>query len=323
VDDAGADITAGGGCTSLGSDSGECMANVWGLLFVRVDLGEGDDALEPTATSALRVDGGPGNDRLLGGTWFDELNGGGGTDELRGNGNDDVLSDGDGEAGGTPDGDLLDGGPGDKDWVSYETRELPVIVDLADSARDGGRGEGDTLIGIENVRGGSGDDRLTGDAGPNWFDDEGGTNVLRGRGGDDVFRAARAGRTDCGSGDDEVRGVTSRMVLARDCERLVDTAQFIEVTPYPRRTRTGLAFDFEADGEDPPIGTMAVREAVDRRRVLARGPIRWTHPGATARLRLTPAGRRILSRRRVRATVRVLGVERKLAWGIVLARRDP
>jgi hypothetical protein len=322
VNDTGAAIAVGLGCDSRGSDSAECVATSgFGLLFVRVDLGTGDDVLQPTATSALRVDGGPGDDRLLGGTWYDELNGGGGTDELRGNAGDDVLSDGDDDRGETPDGDLLDGGPGAGDWVSYETRKLPVTVDLEHSAPDGGRGE-DTLIAIENVHGGSGDDRLSGNSGPNWFDDEGGTNVLRGRGGDDLFRAARAGRVDCGRGDDEVRGATERVVLARNCERLVDPGQFLEVNPYPRLTRTGLAFDFPP-GEDPPTGSMTVRESMGERRVVARGPIRWTNLGAAARLRLTADGRRILRGGRVRATVRVLAGERKLAWGIVLGRRHP
>jgi hypothetical protein len=61
------------------------------------------------------------------------------------------------DSGQTPDGDLLAGGAGNGDWISYEPRELPVMVDLADPALGGQRGEDDTLRGIENVHGGSGD----------------------------------------------------------------------------------------------------------------------------------------------------------------------
>jgi hypothetical protein len=320
VEDHGAGVIAGAGCTSLGSTSAECIGNVWGLLFVRVELGDGDDLLRFTAASALKVEGGPGDDTMSGGASFDRIDGGGGRDELHGNGGDDVLADGDG-AGRAVDADVLDGGSGGGDWASYESRTRAVTVDLSDSAPDGGRGEGDTLTGIENVHGGSGDDRLIGDAGGNRFDDRGGTNLFRGRGGDDVFRGARAGIVDCGRGDDEVRGVTRRAVLGRDCELLVDREQFIEVTPFPRRTRSGYAFAFPSTGEDPPIGSMAITEAFGPRRTLARGPIRWRHPGATAQLRPTAAGRRVLTNRRVRATVRVLGQQQTLAWGIVLPRR--
>jgi hypothetical protein len=45
VEDHGAGVIAGAGCTSLGSTSAECIGNVWGLLFVRVELGDGDDLL--------------------------------------------------------------------------------------------------------------------------------------------------------------------------------------------------------------------------------------------------------------------------------------
>jgi hypothetical protein len=57
---------------------------------------------------------------------------------------------------------VLAGGPG-TDWVSYEDRTAPLTINLADPGPDAG----DTLLGIENVHGGRGDDRLSGDDGPN------------------------------------------------------------------------------------------------------------------------------------------------------------
>jgi hypothetical protein len=322
VHDAGAAITAGAGCTSLTANNAECIGNVWGLLFVRVDLGDGDDVLRPTATRALKVHGGLGDDRLLGGASVDELDGGGGMDELHGNGGSDLLEDGDGVAMQPLDADVLDGGAGGGDWVSYEHRTVSVAVDLADRRSDGSVGEGDVLTGIENVHGGLGDDRLVGDAGDNWFMDAGGRNQIRGRAGEDFVRGARAGSVNCGPGDDQVRGATKRVVLTRNCELLVDPADFIEVTPFPRLIADGLAFDFPPQGEDPPIGSMVVTEARGQRRRIARGAIRWTHPGATARLRLTAVGRGLLGHMRVRATVRVLGGDRALSWSIVLPRRQ-
>jgi Ca2+-binding RTX toxin-like protein len=314
IQDGGAAITAGEGCVSLDSRTADCMPS---LSVLRLVLGDGDDLLLSTIPTAVRVDGGVGNDRVRGSTGFDVLDGGGGVDELHGEGGDDVLSDGD--SGQAPDADLLAGGAGDGDWVSYETRERPVTVDLADPAPGGQRGEGDALQGFENLHGGSGDDLLSGDAGPNSFDDEGGINVFRGRGGDDVFRGARAGLVRCGTGRDQVHGVTRRVQLTPSCERLSDRDRFFEVTPYPRANRRGLTFDIFTDGEDPPLGAMTIREATGGRRLLARGRIRWTHPDATARLRLTTAGRLAVTRRRVHAIVRLSGAERKLAWGIVLA----
>jgi Ca2+-binding RTX toxin-like protein len=97
------------------------------LSVFRIILGDGDDVLQPTISSALRAKGGPGQDRLHGSTRFDVLDGGGERDELRGDGGDDLLRDGD--SGRAPDGDLLDGGAGNADWVSYVggAPQLPTV----------------------------------------------------------------------------------------------------------------------------------------------------------------------------------------------------
>ena len=73
--------------------------------------------------------------------------------------------------------DTIDGGAGN-DWVEYNQALVGVHVDLAQGkAFDDGQGvgdaaqadavESDTLIGIENVLGGDGNDRIVGDAGDN------------------------------------------------------------------------------------------------------------------------------------------------------------
>jgi Ca2+-binding RTX toxin-like protein len=63
-----------------------------GLGVVEVDAGSGRDLVDGSATDAtLRVDGGSGNDTLLGGAGDDCLDGGNGRDLIRGGDGDDRL----------------------------------------------------------------------------------------------------------------------------------------------------------------------------------------------------------------------------------------
>jgi len=112
--------------------------------------------------------------------------------------------------------DTIDGGPG-VDWVEYDQAMQGVVVDLsAGRATDDGQGVGDapqteaaeqdTLIGIENVLGGYGNDRITGDATANVLEGGAGNDTLTGGAGNDtfVFRRASDGRdsiTDFAAGD--------------------------------------------------------------------------------------------------------------------------
>jgi Ca2+-binding RTX toxin-like protein len=109
---------------------------------VRVVGGAGDDAVSvfeagiggfPAATpERIVLDGGPGNDALIGGDAGETLDGGAGADRLTGRGGNDALDGGDGN-------DTLGG---DSDSQYNET----------------------TNGGDDVLRGGPGDDRLTGDA---------------------------------------------------------------------------------------------------------------------------------------------------------------
>jgi hypothetical protein len=325
IGDPGATITAGRGCVSIDAHAAVCVATSGSMYDLRARLGDGDDVLRPAGFVQMTADGGPGDDQLFGGTWDDRLTGGGGLDELRGGEGDDVLRDGDGDN--NAHADVLDGGGG-FDWAGYELRARPVAVDLADPAPDGAAGEGDTLLGIEAVHGGSGDDRLAGDAGGNAFDDEGGRNELWGRGGDDEFRGAASGPVDCGGGDDSVRGVTRRVRLARDCELVVRAAgdEDFWVTAQPRLTATGMFMRMYCPGLDgeplPCAGSATVRDGSGRRRVLARGPVPRGAFRRIVHLRLTAAGRALLERSAVEATIQLRGSGLPdIAWGVVLARR--
>ncbi len=81
--------------------------------------------------------------------------------------------------------------------MTYRSRSTPVRVDLRRTdASQGAAGERDTLVRVENVQGGSGDDQLTGDAQNNFMlggegDDglsgETGRDQLFGEAGSDVL----------------------------------------------------------------------------------------------------------------------------------------
>ncbi len=112
-------------------------------------------------------------------------------DTLVGDDNANVLS-------GLADADLLSGGGGVNDWVSYETSPAAVMVSLADTQSGpdgqpilataigtGGDAEGDRVQSdIENIMGSVHDDTLTGNAADNSLVGLSGADLLAGGGGD-------------------------------------------------------------------------------------------------------------------------------------------
>jgi peptidoglycan/xylan/chitin deacetylase (PgdA/CDA1 family) len=142
-----------------------------------------------TLISIENLMGGSGNDYLTGnasnnvlagGSGDDTLDGGAGNDSLVGGVGNDILIGGAGR-------DTLDGGTG-TDTASYATTAGNVTVSLAITGAQvtGGAGT-DTLIAIENLTGGSGNDTLTGDAGNNVLDGGSGNDLLTGGAGDDTL----------------------------------------------------------------------------------------------------------------------------------------
>src|SRR5262249_59061913 len=81
------------------------------------------------------------------------------SDILLGGSGDDALQ---GRAGD----DFLDGGNG-SDTAGYALDTLGVIVDLVAGTASGAEAGNDTLVSIENVEGGLGNDIIRGDAGAN------------------------------------------------------------------------------------------------------------------------------------------------------------
>jgi Ca2+-binding RTX toxin-like protein len=133
-------------------------------------------------------------DLLSGGDGNDVLDGSNGNDILRGGAGADVLTGGGGA-------DNLDGGIG-TDTASFASISTSVVANLlAGTATTGGAT--DTLVSIENVIGGSGNDVLSGDAGANLLDGQAGNDNLFGGDGDDVLvGGAGTDAFDGGSGSD-------------------------------------------------------------------------------------------------------------------------
>jgi Ca2+-binding RTX toxin-like protein len=139
-----------------------------------------NDSITASAT------GSDGNNVFSGGAGNDSLSGGAGDDHLNGDAGNDILIGGVGA-------DHLDGGEG-VDTASYAASTVTVTVNLATGTGSGGDAQGDTLVSIENVTGGQGNDTLLGNSA---------INTLIGGNGDDVLRgAAGADHLDGGAGFD-------------------------------------------------------------------------------------------------------------------------
>lgn len=145
----------------------------------------GSGALEAGYTGSARdawggIDMFSGVSGVSGSNFNDVIIGGDGNDWLDGRGGSDVI----------------DGGAG-SDWADYRLALGRVSVDLSQGkALDDGQGidkaapdavvEMDTLVSIENVRGGGVGDRLIGSAVDNQFDGGGGDDTISGGAGNDV-----------------------------------------------------------------------------------------------------------------------------------------
>jgi Ca2+-binding RTX toxin-like protein len=168
----GADGLSGGAGHDV-LDYSDATRSVQVTLDGRNDDGpaEGDNA----APDFEVVRGGIGDDNLTGSDGSETLEGGDGDDDLTGGGGPDALV----------------GGPGE-DLAAYAERSAPVAVDLAAGNAD----DGDALVGIEKVLGGSADDTLLGDAQD---------NVLLGGAGNDRLAGAEGGDLVIGSAGDDTQ----------------------------------------------------------------------------------------------------------------------
>nr|WP_290429085.1 hypothetical protein [Caenimonas aquaedulcis] len=131
-----------------------------------------------------------GGDSITGSAFPEALNGLAGDDSLSGGDGDDTLTGGAGN-------DTLNGGAG-SDTAAYTDAMVAVRVNLASAVAQNTAGAGvDTLVSIENVFGGQGNDTLTGN---------GEANRLEGGAGDDSI--------DGGAGIDSLYGGSGNDMLA-------------------------------------------------------------------------------------------------------------
>ncbi|HLO76329.1 MAG TPA: calcium-binding protein [Magnetospirillum sp.] len=148
------------------------------------------------------------SNHIAGNVGANTLSGGGGNDFLAGDLGNDILIGGFGN-------DRLDGGSG-ADTASYADMSAAVRVSLAVTSAQNTNGAGtDTLIGIENLVGGNGNDVLTGNTRANVLTGGAGHDTLTGSTGADVFRYG----TSAEGGDiirDFVRGTDKLQFVSRN-----------------------------------------------------------------------------------------------------------
>jgi len=157
---------------------------------------------------------GTGNANLGGGDFADYLAGGAGSDHLVGNGGNDLL---DGGAGSN----LLDGGAG------IDTARFSLVGDAVVNLDQGyglqwdvDRWAVSTLVAVENLTGGSGDDRFTGNSAANVLTGGVGDDTLDGGLGNDILTGGLNNDTLIGGGGidtasyaDAASGVTVRLAI--------------------------------------------------------------------------------------------------------------
>lgn len=188
--EAGNDIIFGeeGRDTLLGGSGNDYLSGGEGNDVL--DGGSDDDILYGDAGDDILI-GGDGNDDLYGGTGNDILIGGSGRDTADGGEGDDVfrVAVGDGD-------DSFRGGGG-IDTYDASVAQRAVAVDLSAGTASGQEIGNDSLIDVENVIMGSGDDDVIGDGASNVIVTGAGNDVVDDGAGNDVV--------DTGAGNDTIK----------------------------------------------------------------------------------------------------------------------
>ncbi|CAN5515985.1 hypothetical protein BH09PLA1_BH09PLA1_12930 [soil metagenome] len=170
---------------------------------------------------------------IVGGEGNDTLRGGGGSDSLSGGDGDDVLD-------GGRRGDVLSGGAG-RDTLDYRKRSEDLVVIQDDLQNDGAAGEGDNVSGdIEDIRGGSGNDRFVGNGKSNRFYGYAGNDTLQGEKGNDTLVG--------GDGDDSIIGNGGNDLMIGEAGS--DTFSADAVADGNDTVKGDLADDNPASGDD-------------------------------------------------------------------------
>ncbi|MFM9964619.1 MAG: beta strand repeat-containing protein [Planctomycetaceae bacterium] len=171
------------------------------LLSIRVDGGNGDDTILGSPTYGDSLLGGDGADNLNGQGGNDTLDGGNGRDSITGGDNDDSLIGGDGS-------DTVSGGMGN-DIISGGNHADSIMGgDGADNI-DAGQSNDTVLGGNDNdtINGSDGQDSLSGEAGDDSVLGGGDVDVISGGLGNDIVSGQSGNDIVNGDdGDDQVAG---------------------------------------------------------------------------------------------------------------------
>ncbi|MEM8571319.1 MAG: calcium-binding protein [Pseudomonadota bacterium] len=159
--------------------------------------------------------GGRGNDTFAGAEGNDELSGGRGNDQLVGGADEDLLSGGRGNDllnGGGTEVDIIDGGIGPRDTVTYVDNFAGIFLDLATGVQGnavvGGPEpfeQADLVTNVEDAIGSLAQDEIYGDGGGNVINGAAGPDQLFGRGGGDCLVG--------GDGNDTLEGGSGQDIL--------------------------------------------------------------------------------------------------------------
>ena len=227
----GADTVNGGsGADDIGGEAGsDTLTGNSGADTI--DGNEGNDLLLGR-TGNDKLFGSAGDDTLLGDDGDDELDGGDGSDRLSGGLGNDQLRGGNGRdvLQGDAGADKFEGGDG-FDEADYSDRDASVslTITIDGQANDGEANEGDDVTDqIDDVRGGDGADRITGNGNSNTLSGGAGNDTLEGTGGldfydggtgDDIINARDgvAERIDCGDGGGDTAN-TDEFDIVSGCE---------------------------------------------------------------------------------------------------------
>ncbi|QAU35553.1 hypothetical protein [Janthinobacterium sp. 17J80-10] len=190
----GADALDGGAGVDV-ADYSAATAAVTANLATGTATNDGTGAAD-TLTGIENLIGGTANDVLTGDALANRIEGRNGNDNLVGGDGSDTLVGGNGT-------DTLNGGLG-TDFADYTALAVAINVNLATGiASADGSGATDTLIGIDNILGGTGNDTLTGDANGNRLEGRNGNDSLVGGAGNDTFLGGNGADTlDGGIGTD-------------------------------------------------------------------------------------------------------------------------
>lgn len=203
-------------------------ADIGAAISVQISYADGQgfsELVTSAATAAvtdvtgLVINGNGNANTLNGGTGNDTINGLGGNDTLTGNGGSDTIDGGTGNdtiVATINDGDDSYNGGAGIDTYNLSGITAGVNVNLGTGTSTSTQTGTDTLVAIENVAGGSGNDALTGDAL---------ANVLIGGGGADVLDGGSAGADSLrgGTGDDTYIINRTGITIVENANEGIDT----------------------------------------------------------------------------------------------------